>query len=346
MNLKTLGINTYFENQVKQEERVGRISYYSQQNYTIVSATGTHQAIVLGKMHYQQNYPRIGDFVVFHETDDHSCFVIDRILDRQTVLKRKEAGNRSHEQIIAANMDYLFLVMSLNEDFNLRRLERYLIGAWESGAEPVVVLTKSDLCDDLEEKLALVETIAIGVNIFAISVLENQDLEVLENYRGSGKTIALVGSSGVGKSTLVNYLADAEVMKVDGLRNDDKGHHTTTHREMIITDRGLIIDTPGMREFTVYEAGDGMASAFDDIETLQSSCKFGDCQHNNEPGCAVNKALESGELDEKRYSSYLMLQREIAFQDRKRRQQAKLSDKTQSKQKKRPRKKNWNSANI
>ncbi|MCH4890551.1 ribosome small subunit-dependent GTPase A [Acidaminobacter sp. JC074] len=348
MNLNNIGMNEFFSSQVKENEKVGRVAKYAQNHYTLATEDGMLGAIITGKMQYEALLPRIGDFVVYETTKDGSLNVINKLLNRQTCLSRKVAGARSDEQVIASNMDYLFLVMSLNEDFNIRRLERYMIGAWESGAEPVVILTKADLMDDYSEQIQDVESITFGIKCIPISAVTGYNIDELDKYNQLGKTIALVGSSGVGKSTLINTLADKEVMKTDGLRNDDKGHHTTTHREMIFTQGACLIDTPGMREFSTYQGEEGLTHEFQDIIDLSKSCRFDDCTHAGEPDCAIKKALEDGRLEKARYRSYITLEKEISRQERKRKHQEKVqaSKIEKLKRKSKPRNKRWNSANY
>ena len=203
--------------------------------------------------------------------------------------------------------------MALNNDFNLRRLERYLSAAWESGSIPVVLLTKSDLCDDLDLKLAQVQGSAIGVDILTTSALRNE-LDSLLSYMAPGKTVAFLGSSGAGKSTLINRLLGEERLKTGGLRNDDRGRHTTTHRELIILpDGAMVIDTPGMRELGMWDASEGIDTAFADIEELAEACRFRDCTHSGEPGCAVCQAIAEGTLSQSRWQSYLKLTAENSY---------------------------------
>ena len=216
--------------------------------------------------------------------------------------------------IVAANVDTIFLCMSLNNDFNLRRLERYLSIAWDSGAAPVIVLTKADLCDDLPSRMAEVSSVAIGVDVLITSSVAEDGLAQVLPYIRQGRTVAFIGSSGVGKSTLINRLLGEERLNTGGLRNDDKGRHTTTHRELLLLPGGgMVIDTPGMRELAMWDTDEGIGQAFAEIEELAGSCRFFDCSHRNEPGCAVRKALEEGRLTEERWQSYLKLKAEAAY---------------------------------
>jgi ribosome biogenesis GTPase len=279
-----------------------------------------------------------GDWVSVHLINDHTEASIEHILPRKTKFSRAAAGVAVKEQIVAANIDTIFLIQSLNKDFNMRRLERYLIAAWESGAVPVIVLTKSDLCDDVEERIQKVEETAPGVEIHAVSNLTGSGIESLRKYVSEGKTIALLGSSGVGKSTLVNTLTGSQVLKTQEIREDDsKGRHTTTHRELVLLPGGgLILDTPGMRTLSLWEAEEGMEKMFGDIEAITKSCRFNDCKHQNEPGCAVREALIKGTIDLPKWQSWLKLQKEIkhleAKKDNKIRAIEKLSVKKVSRQ--------------
>ena len=294
-----------------------RVVLQEKGQYRIAGSLGKQQAIVSGKFQYEagtpSDYPAVGDYVMADWNETGSA-VIHRVLPRKSVFLRKAAGTGKAEQVVAANIDTVFLCMSLNNDFNLRRMERYLTIAWESGAMPVVVLTKADLCRDLEEKKTAVEAIAIGVDLIVTSAMEQDGYRQILPYLNSGKTVAFVGSSGVGKSTLINRLLGEERLETDGLRNDDKGHHTTTHRELLTLPCGaMVIDTPGMRELGMWDSAEGLEKAFSDIELLTTACRFKNCTHTNEPGCAVNAALADGTLSEKRWQSYQKLRTENSY---------------------------------
>ena len=223
---------------------------------------------------------------------------------------RKAAGTVKQEQIVAANIDTAFICMSLNNNFNIRRMERYLSVTYDIGATPVVVLTKSDLCSDVESKIIEVQNAAPGADVLAISSLEG-DYEKVMKYILPGKTVAFIGSSGVGKSTIINKLTGTDRIATREIGNDDKGRHTTTHRELITLPNGaFVIDTPGMRELGMWDSGDGIDTAFADIEELSRMCKYADCTHTAEPDCAVLRALADGTLDAARLASYRKLKTE------------------------------------
>ena len=300
---------------------IGRILSQKRDCYRLITGKGEALARVSGKFRYSvesiSDYPAVGDYVLVDHIDDihdNEFAVIHVVLARKSVFLRKAAGTSRTEQVVAANIDTVFLCMALNKDYNLRRLERYLSIAWESGATPVVVLTKTDLCDDLEIKRMEVETIAIGVDILETTAMETDGIQSILPYLQKGKTVAFIGSSGVGKSTLINRLMGGDILATDGLRNDDKGHHTTTHRELLLLpDGAMVIDTPGMRELGMWDTAEGIDRAFAEIEELASQCRFHDCSHTSEPGCAVCKALENGTLSKERYLSYKKLKTENAF---------------------------------
>ncbi len=273
----------------------------------------------LGREAAAGGYPVVGDWVAVSPADDGGAAIIHHVLPRRTAFTRKAAGPAGGEQVVAANIDVAFLTASLNTDFNPRRLERYLAAAWQSGAEPVIVLTKADICRDPAGPLAEVDTIAFGAPVHLVSALTGEGLQALAAYFAPGRTVVLVGSSGVGKSTLVNALAGQEVMSTGAIREaDDHGRHTTSHRELfLLPGGGLILDTPGMRELGLWDAEGGVGAAFGDLEALAANCRFSDCGHTNEPGCAVRAARASGELDEGRWRGWLKLQRELAFEQAK-----------------------------
>lgn len=285
--------------------------------YRISNGMEERLAEVSGKFRYQaqtiSDYPAVGDYVIASWPEDGSNCIISSLFPRKSAFIRKAAGQDSHEQVVAANIDTVFVCMSLNNNFSLRRLERYLATAWDSGAVPVIVLTKADLCDHLSAKITEVETVAMGVDILAVSSQKDNVSAVLP-YLATGKTIAFLGSSGVGKSTLINKLLGESHIPTAEIRNDDKGRHTTTHRELLTLPCGaFVIDTPGMRELGMWEHETGIENAFTDIEELMTHCHFCDCSHNREPGCAIQAALKNGLLSPERWNSYQKLKAESAY---------------------------------
>ncbi|WP_246939519.1 ribosome small subunit-dependent GTPase A [Bacillus pinisoli] len=337
MNLKSLGWNCELEEIFNQEKQLnwlpGRVSLEHKRMYRILTEEGELLAEITGKMRFQadgrEDYPAVGDWVMVSPRISEGKATIHGILPRFSKFSRKVAGLTIDEQIVATNVNTVFLVNALNQDFNVRRIERYLLLAWESGANPVIVLTKADVCHDIEEKINLVEGVAFGVPIHVTSVKNLVGLEALLTYFEEGQTVALLGSSGAGKSTLTNYLLGEEKQVVQDIRDEDgKGRHTTTHRELVkVPTGGIIIDTPGMRELQLWEADSGMSQSFSDVEDLAEQCYFRDCQHNNEPKCAVRDAIATGTLEEERYLSYLKLQKELAYLERKTDKKAQMAEK-------------------
>lgn len=304
----------------KPEYRPGRVIAQERDMYRVVTEEQEYMAGVSGKFRYnalrQSDYPAVGDYVLVECNSEDDYAVIREVLPRKNAFVRKAAGTNNEEQIVAANIDTVFICMSLNKDFNIRRIERYLSITWDSGASPVIVLTKKDLCDESDSRLAQISNIAIGVPVIAISVLDEEGLKQLYTYLGEKKTAAFVGSSGVGKSTLINRLLEKNMIKTGALRNDDKGRHTTTHRELfMLREGGMVIDTPGMRELGMWSSEDGIERTFSDIEELSGFCRFSDCTHSTEPGCAVRNALKEGVISEERYQAYKKLKAENAYNE-------------------------------
>ena len=285
-------------------------------SYKTSSERGELDALVPGRMTYEargrDDLPTVGDWVEIEPIDDRQA-VIRSIEPRKSAFVRKVAGFESEAQVVAANVDVVFVVEPLDPGPNARRIERYLTVAWESGAMPVVVLTKSDIGEDVAASLASVESSAPGVEVHTVSAVTGDGLDGLREHVGPGTTTTMLGPSGAGKSSLINALAGAEVMVTNDVRWDGKGRHTTTHRQLIeLPDGGAIIDTPGMRELQLWEGDEGIDRSFSDIAAFAEHCRFRDCAHESEPGCAVRAALESGELSAARYANYRKQLRELA----------------------------------
>lgn len=297
---------------------LGRIIGQNKELYKVATNKGEVIGEISGKMRHMAttmtDYPTVGDFVLIDRVDQsHGNAIIHQIVTRKSLIVRKAAGTSHEIQIVAANIDTIFICMSLNNDFNIRRLERYMAISFDSGAMPVIVLAKVDICDDLSAKLAEVEKVAVGVDIIITSGLSNDGYQDILQYIVPGQTVAFIGSSGVGKSTLINRLLGEEIQETKEIRKDDKGRHATTSRELkLIPTGGAVIDTPGMRELGLESVN--LSKAFVDIEQFASQCKFKDCHHENEPGCRVKKAIEDGELDDERLISYKKLKKEAKYE--------------------------------
>ena len=321
-----LGWNSFFESYFAEFKQFGllpaRVVEEFKGFYRVRSAQAEYLAESAGKLQHQavsrEDLPAVGDWVVVMARPEEGRARIEHILPRQTKLSRKVAGREMSEQIVATNLDTVFVVSALNREFNLRRIERYLTIVWDSGARPVVLLNKADLCLDAAAHAADVESIAQGTPVHLLSALAKTGLEAVRAYLARGTTAAFVGSSGVGKSTIINGLADASLRVQAVRKQDDRGQHTTTSRQMIfLSGGGMLIDTPGMRELQLLQHEQGEAQAFEDIATLSQGCKFRDCSHRGEPGCAVDAAVEEGELPFERLENYRKLLAELRFQERK-----------------------------
>ena len=323
MNIKDYGL--------KEEKIAGKINGIPariittyRDRYEIVSDKGKGFArLKKGSFYDNPNaiYPTIGDFVMIEWNSMGDSQIVETLKRDSSFSRASSSADRNHEmhtqheQLVAANFDYVFIMQSLNDNFNIRRIERYLTLAWESGAIPVIVLTKCDLVDDVESYISEIESVAIGVDVYAISCKAKIGLEKLQKYFKKGNTLVFLGSSGVGKSTLVNTLIGKDVMKTSEIREDDsKGRHTTTNRQLLMLPTGaMVIDTPGMRELGMWNCDDGIDKTFQDVEKYFGTCKFSDCTHTSEPGCKVLEAIKNGELSEERYNAYMKLKNEARY---------------------------------
>lgn len=326
MNLTDLGWTPFFSNTFEEFNEEGcvpaRVALEHRNGYRLYTEHGEMAAEISGRLRHRAagpgELPAVGDWVAVMPLEEEERGIIQHVLPRRSRFSRKVAGSRTEEQIVAANIDTVFIVVGLDANYNPRRVERALILAWESGASPAVVLNKADLCDDLSTFIEEMEAVALGVPVIPISAAEERGLDALARFFTRGSTVALIGSSGVGKSTIINRLVGAEVQDTGGVSDQvGKGKHTTTHRELILLPTGgLIMDTPGMRELQLWHGEEGLQETFEDIEALVEECRFRDCRHNNEPGCAVARAIADGALDRKRFENYRKMQREIAYQSR------------------------------
>ncbi len=313
----------YYDEYREQGLCPGRITLVHRGIYRLQTGEAEIDASTTGRLRHladdASQFPVVGDWVACRVDETSSMALIQQILPRKTKLSRKVAGDRTEEQVVAANVDTVFLVMGLDGDFNLRRMERLLTTSWEGGVLPVIVLNKEDLASDPEARRRDVEAIAPGVPVLMLSALEGRGMDQLQSFLRECETVALIGSSGVGKSTLINRLLGSEQMRTRDVRaGDDRGRHTTTHRQMFrLPGGGLLIDNPGIREVQLWGSEGGLQTSFEDIEGLATDCRFRDCTHQSEPGCAVAEAVEDRRLAPERLENFRNLQRELDYLVRK-----------------------------
>jgi ribosome biogenesis GTPase / thiamine phosphate phosphatase len=305
--------------------------------YRVFTESGEWLARVSGRLRHRAtvrvDFPAVGDWVAIEPPVEGADARIRAVLPRSSRFSRRAAGDATEEQILAANIDTVFLVSGLDGDFNPRRIERYLVVAWDSGATPVIVLNKADLAEDVDAAVEIVQRVAAGVEIHAVSCRRSGSLDVLRRYLGHGQTGALLGSSGVGKSSIVNQLIGHEMLRTREVRaSDSRGRHVSTARQLVmLPGQGVLIDTPGMRELQLWDSGDAVGGTFADIEERAAGCRFRDCQHRTEPGCAVRAAVEAGEITAMRLGSFHKLLGEQAYQARQQDERAQIEEKRRGK---------------
>lgn len=311
----------------------GRVALEHNHVYRVITESGEQLAEATGRMKHlaqgRHELPAVGDWVALRTDEAGNRAVIKAVLPRLGKFSRKSAGSWTEEQVIAANIDTVFLVSGLDGDFNPRRIERYLLLAQQSDARPVIILNKTDLAEDVPDLVAMIEETAPGLPVLAISAATGKGMELLQPYLGVGQTVALLGSSGVGKSTIVNRLVGERVLPTRSVReSDSRGRHASVHRQMIaLPGGGLVIDTPGMRELQLWGVDEGLSGTFDDVDAIGEACRFRDCRHRQEPGCAVKAAVEAGTLDTARYDNFVKLQDERAELERRQDERALLEQK-------------------
>ena len=342
MNLSDIGWNAFFKGSfqpyISMGFEPGRIAIENRDNYLVLSEYGELTGQVTGKLLYTSesvaSLPKVGDWVALSVFPDDSRAMIHEVLPRQSIFSRKMPERKTEEQIIAANLDSIFVVQSLDDDFSPNRLERYLVMIREQNITPWVILNKCDLVDHPEKYTQQLAAILPDIPFISLSAASGEGFDDLRAYLEDGKTFAFVGSSGVGKSTIINRLAGEELFRTKETRKaDSKGRHTTTRRELVVIPGcGLLIDTPGMREFQLWAGDSGMDDIFSDIFSYAENCKFNDCTHVHETECAVLEALENAEISESHYENFMKLQRELAYLESKRNQKAALEEKIRWKQ--------------
>jgi len=341
MTIKAYGWNEQFQQQADALSIEGcipaRIISQDQSAYVCLSNEGTFRTRLTGKLHSQMrggDRPAVGDWVLIRPFPDQPEGMVHHLFERKGCFSRKSAGNVTREQVIAANIDVAFIVNGLDRDYNLRRMERYLTLVWDSGANPVIVLNKADVCEDISTVLAEVDEIAFGLPVLLMSAEKGDGLNQLDDYLEPGKTAVLIGSSGVGKSTIMNALMGQHVREIGAVRTaDQRGRHTTTGRELFMLPNGaLVVDTPGMRELQLWADEDALSMTFEEVEGFAEECRFRDCQHESEPGCAVQEALASGQLSEARFESYLKQRKELRYLNSKKDTHARIEEHRRVKQ--------------
>ena len=324
MNIKDYGLKDSTLKNIDKNKMIARIIATHKDRYEIACDNGLGYAQIKRGCYYDNPnsiYPTTGDFVLIEWNNMGDSMIYETLRRESSFSRTASSSDRNrelhnqHEQLVAANFDYVFIIQSLNNNFNINRIERYLSLAWESGGIPVIVLTKSDLVSNPKEYVNKIQDIAFGVDVYAVSCITKEGIEDINKYFSKGKTIVFLGSSGVGKSTLVNTLYGREVMKTSEVReNDSRGRHTTTSRNLIMLPNGaMIIDTPGMRELGMWNAEEGISKTFSDIEQYIGTCKYSNCTHTSEPGCKILEAIENGEISKERFEQYLKLQKESQY---------------------------------